>query len=373
MTAAGLDAATLHPAEPLWNWLGSPDVRAAWTGAWPESGRPLRVEAAAFRGRPVGFLLVAPWTLPLRAPSASSNSETVLVTLFFLLTVLVLASAGLLARKNLREGRGDRRGAFRLAVWMTALLMALWACQVHLVASVGFFAMFLLAIVTSVFYGVLVWTMYLALEPFVRRLWPQTLVSWTTLLTSGPRDPVVGRDVLFGAAMGLVWAILIKGVALWSGTDTMSYPGQTDVLIGLRGTIAMVLMRTAYGIRAALFFFFFLFLFRVVLRNRWAATIAFAGMFAVLETLGSEDPIVAGTTAFVYFSIAALAVQRWGLLSIAVGVFVADIFLNMPATQDFSAWYSGHMLLLVGIVVALAAWAFYTSVANRLWRRDLFA
>ena len=153
----------------------------------------------------------------------------------------------------------------------------------------------------------------------------------------------------------------------------MSFPGETDVLLGIRGTVAMLLMRIAYAIRSALFFFFFLFLFRVLLRNRWAATIAFAGMFALLSVLTSNNPILDGTTALIYFGIAALAVQRWGLLSLTVAVCVADIFLNMPATQDFSAWYSGHMLLLIGIVVALAAWAFYTSVAGRLWRRDLFA
>jgi hypothetical protein len=151
---------------------------------------------------------------------------------------------------------------------MTVLLMVLWSCQVHLVASVSLFATFLVAIVTSVFYGMLAWTMYLAVEPFVRRVWPQTLVSWTTLLNSGPRDPVVGRDVLFGVATGLVLAILIKSVELWIGRDAMSYPGSTDVLVGLRGTAAMVLMRMAYSIRSALFFFFFLFLFRVLLRNR---------------------------------------------------------------------------------------------------------
>ena len=46
--------------------------------------------------------------------------------------------------------------------------MALWVCQVHLVASIGLPAMFLIAICTAVFYGVLLWTIYLALEPFVR-------------------------------------------------------------------------------------------------------------------------------------------------------------------------------------------------------------
>jgi hypothetical protein len=65
---------------------------------------------------------------------------------------------------------------------MAAVLMAVWFCKVHLVGSIGVLAMFLLAVCTSVFYGVLMWTIYVALEPYVRKHWPQVLVSWTNLL-----------------------------------------------------------------------------------------------------------------------------------------------------------------------------------------------
>jgi hypothetical protein len=58
--------------------------------------------------------------------------------------------------------------------------------------------------------------------------------------------------------------------------------------------------------------------------------------------------------------------------SLAVGVLVADLLLIVPATTDPSAWYVGEVILVAGISVALAAWAFYTSVTGRLWRADLF-
>src|SRR5206468_3223804 len=138
---------------------------------------------------------------PWRMPEESPGSEKVTVLVLFALAIGILAAAGLLARKNLREGRGDRRGAWRLAACMSGLLMALWLCQGHLVASLGLLAMFLLAVCTSAFFGVVLWTVYIALEPFVRRHWPQVLVSWTNVLTGRMRDPVVGRDVLIGAAL----------------------------------------------------------------------------------------------------------------------------------------------------------------------------
>ncbi len=50
---------------------------------------------------------------------------------------------------------------------MSAVLMVLWVCQVHVADTLALFALFFLAVCTSVFYGVLLWTVYLALEPFV--------------------------------------------------------------------------------------------------------------------------------------------------------------------------------------------------------------
>jgi hypothetical protein len=42
--AAGLDPAQFQKAEPAWNSLADSDTRAAWTGAWPGTARPLRVK-----------------------------------------------------------------------------------------------------------------------------------------------------------------------------------------------------------------------------------------------------------------------------------------------------------------------------------------
>jgi len=59
--------------------------------------------------------------------------------------------------------------------------------------------------VHSLFLALIVWTAYLGLEPYIRRRWPQIIISWTSLLGGGLRDPVVGRDVLIGAALGAFW------------------------------------------------------------------------------------------------------------------------------------------------------------------------
>ena len=362
-TLAGLDMAQLRSAEPLWTWLAASDTRAAWTGTWPDSGRPLRVEAAALGGRPVAFMATGPWRKPSRMTEAAGR-DTLIITVLFAMTFAILGGAGFLARKNLSSGRGDLQGATRLGVCMAAVLMAVWFCTVHLVGSIGLLAMFLIAVCTSVFYGMLLWTIYVALEPYVRKHWPQVLVSWTTLLAGRVADPVVGRDLLVGTALGVVWTLLVRGLDGWSGEhELFGYPGATDLLMGLRSTVALVLQGVPYAVRNAFFYFFLLFLLRVVLRRQWIAALAFVALFALLGALGNDrSPWVNAAVSLLYFGSGAVAVLRWGLLSYAVGIFTSELLLKLPATLDSSAWYFGNMLTIVAVAVALASWGFYTGV-----------
>ena len=69
---------------------------------------------------------------------------------------------------------------------------------------------------------------------------------------------------------------------------------------------------------------------------------------------------------FVYFSMFAVAVLRWGLTTLAVGVLVADLLLIVPATTSLSAWYLGEMTLVLVIPLALASWAFVTAISQRV-------
>jgi Protein kinase domain len=373
-TLAGLDQTQLQPAEPLWNWLAASDTRVAWTGTWPGSGRPLRVEGAALGARPVAFILIGPWRTPWRMLEDTKARQQVTVIVLFVLAIGILTGAGLLARRNLLAGRGDQRGAGRLALAMFTVLMMLWLCQVHLVASTGLLAEFLIAVCTASFYGVLLWTLYVALEPFVRRQWPQVLVSWTNMLTGHARDPVVGRDVLVGAALGVAWTLMIRTVVLFSSVnDLASFPGSTDVLSGLRGTFAATLQEVPYAIRNVFLYFFLLFVLRVVLRGQWRAALAFAGIFMVLNSLGSDDPWRGALVGFLYFGSAAFCVMRWGLVSYVTGAFVTATLFDAPPTLDTSAWYFGYMLLILAMAAGIATWGFYVSVGGRLWKLDPLA
>ena len=150
----------------------------------------------------------------------------------------------------------------------------------------------------------LFWAIYL-LEPFVRRYWPQTLVSWTTVLSARVRDPIVGRDVLFGVLLGVVIALLVSGDRGLAGT---SVGGADSLLLGGRAPrpARSSYHAGAYAMRTAILFFFLLFLFRALLRNQWAAAAA-SRLFAAQRWTA---PAMFDGQQRLYFSMFAVAVMH---------------------------------------------------------------
>ncbi len=374
--AANLDPSHLTPTEPLWTWLATSDIRVAWTGTWPGSDRPLRVEAAALRGKPVAFALLGPWTHTDRMPPTGEiNGGRDLQALFYaLIAVVICFLAVFLARLNLVAGRGDRRGALRLAIFVFLLQMALWLTRGHFSVSIGLLGDFLLAVCTSSFYGIAMWTLYLAVEPLVRRYWPRTLISWTRVLSGQFRDPIVGRDALFGVVLGVSW-ILIGRISDLFQAGQGAAPTWTSVslLLGARSTLGAWLECSPRAIRGSLIFFFLLFLFRVLLRNQWLGAAAFALVMTAVQVLGGHSLVPDIITNLALFGLVAIVVLRYGLLALSVGILMVG-FLAPPPTLQTSAWYFGNVAFLTLSAVALASWAFYTSLGNRRsWKPDFLA
>ena len=224
--AAGLDPSQFQPAPSEWSSLANSDARAAWTGNWPGSNRPLRIEAGAWRGKPVFFRLIGPWTRPTRMhPDDGSSGQRVAQIIELILFLAILTGAGLLARRQYKRGAGDRQGAFRLARFVFLMQIVLWLALVHFIANVALLGFFQLALSTALFMAAVTWLLYLALEPFVRKLWPQTIISWTRLISGKLRDPLVGRDVLFGVILGLVWVVILE-LRIWFGVARLGIAPQ---------------------------------------------------------------------------------------------------------------------------------------------------
>jgi serine/threonine-protein kinase len=368
--AAGLDPSTFQSAEPLWTSLAAADTRAAWTRHSP---REQRVEAASFRGQPVFFRIVEPWTRPDRMPGASDTTAgTVEVSVLAVLLVIIIVAAAALAVANLRRQRGDRRGAFRLALFTFVVHIALWLTRGHFSLSFGTFGSFLVALAASTFYAVMMWTVYVAIEPYVRRRWPQALISWSTLWIGRVRDPVVGRDVLIGCAAGAFFALTNGMAEAWlrkqGGWPMLDW---TLPLAESRGYLAVLVTSFPNPIRNGLFFLLLIFLFRVALRNQWLAAALFGLVFAAMSLADPSHPWFNFGGAFIVFFGLAFLVLRWGLLALCVEMTFGTL-IYVPAAKT-SSWYFGGTATLLLLSVALSAWAFYTSLGGRkLWKGGFF-
>ena len=361
--AAGLDPAQLKPAEPEWTWQSSNDTRAAWTGTWPGTDRPLRVEAAALRGHPMAFMLMGPWTEPWR--DADTGPAQPVIVLLALLVVLILIAGPWLARRNFLKGRGDRRGAFRLGCFLFGVLMVRWLLHAHFSGLLSAFGLFLVALATALFYGMVIWMVYLAAEPYVRRRWPQILISWTTVLSGRLHDPIVGRDVLIGSALGTCFSVTNVGLNWPNWKNPNPLFGPTATLNGLRNTLEYMVIQIPQGIRLAVMALFLVFLFRVVLRNQWLAGISFAVLFSFVNFFQNGNSWVSFWAAMVIYGLIALVMLRWGLLASCVGLFMANIPTASAISTRPSAWYFGNTLLAPVIIVAITIWGAWTSLGGR--------
>ena len=360
-SAAQVDSSKLQSVQPEWTSLGMADARAAWTGVWPGTTRPLRVEAAAWHGKPVFFAMIGDWNKPWRMVTDQSaeekkNRASQMISVFLL--TAVLAAGALLARRNYRHGRGDREGAFRLAVVMCVLEIGLWLCRSHFVAGFQTFGYLILAIAAALLWGGAMWMLYLAIEPWIRRNWPQAMISWSRLISGQLRDPVVGRDILFGVAFGILWLVIFQlsniPLARMGAAPQLSGSGY---LMGGREAMGQWLVQIPSSIFGTLQFFFLLlglkvlveFLFRQVglkaVRSDWIAAVLFVAVFLVMRGLQSTHLSVDIPVIVLVWGILALIVLRFGLVPLAVAAFTVDMLGSVPFTADFSAWYMSTVLL----------------------------
>jgi predicted Ser/Thr protein kinase len=373
--AAGLDISKFQPATPSWNSLAAFDSRIAWTGTWPGTTRPLRVEAAAFQGKPVFFSLTGDWTKPDRMVSTEKKSlgqkMSRLVQVFLLLGGL--SGAAFLARRNYRHGRGDRKGALRLAIVMFSLLIAIFLCRSHFPSFGDTIGNSILAMSTALFISSCIWMLYMAVEPWVRRQWPTTIISWSRLLAGSWRDPVVGRDILIGVALGVVW-ILVFQIRYIPMMQMGAAPGagSTDVLIGGRVALGAWLRQWPQSIQTTLVFFLLLLGLRWLLRNQWIAVVVFVAIFAVPRGISSSYWHIELPAQILVYSIAVLIVIRFGLIPLAVAIFTINMMSGVPFSADLSTWYMSTSIPALLSLVAIAGWGFYHSLGGQaLWKAEM--
>ena len=199
---AGLDAASFTAVPPAMTPKQAFDTQGAWIEK--DSTIPLRVEAAAWRGRPVWFTVTPGATIAGSSPSQAQRGVAAQVLLWFFL----LSTTSILAYRNSKLGRIDWQGMIRVAVACTVLGVVSAFLAQRLSLDVLAYVQITRALRSGLFVALEAGVGYVALEPLIRRRWPALLISWTRAWRGGLRGPLVGRDLLLGLLSG-VWLVSI--------------------------------------------------------------------------------------------------------------------------------------------------------------------
>ncbi len=256
-----------------------------------------------------------------------------------------------------------------MALFVFAVSMLGWLFGAsHVPTNNEVLRFFLMAVSPALLFAGLFWLVYIALEPFVRRRWPNTIISWSRVISGSLRDPLVGRDLLVGILFGIGSTLLyqLEGlVRIWRSAAPL-WEDQLDAWLSVRYLIAQGFLNNSLNaILIALFLFFLMFLWRVLTRRQWLAAGIFFLIGVAQTVLGSSSPRI--TVAFACLSIGftVIALLRFGLLTLAISFFVTLLLFSVPTTTDFSAWYAGSSLAVLLAVLALAALAFHTSLGGQ--------
>ncbi|HKV33922.1 MAG TPA: serine/threonine-protein kinase, partial [Pyrinomonadaceae bacterium] len=134
---SGLDQAQLQPVSPIWTPPHASTARAAWAGSYPNQPESkIHVEAAVFENRPVYFEVFHAWDQPAeQSANISRFRQRALIVLLLSVFIVVMVGSALLALRNLKLGRGDRRGAFRLAAFLLGVFFLNWLSSAHHVSA----------------------------------------------------------------------------------------------------------------------------------------------------------------------------------------------------------------------------------------------
>lgn len=368
---AGLDIRLYKEIEPQWTPPQFADERKAWEGRQVDHAEiPARIEAAAFHGKPVYFKVVSPWDKPARQTerAAVGVTDIILAVAFFSLLLAALLVAG----HNLKAGRGDTGGAFKLAVFVFSVITLARLIDAYHVPELGAEVwIFFQSVSLPLFIATLTWVFYIALEPFLRRRWSELLISWSRLMAGDFRDPLVGRDILVGGLLGLCCAAanyLTVLVPQWSGVAVAPIiAGNTDeAFSGIDGTAVHFLHIFAEPIFLAILLSFLLLLLLTVLRKKWAAI---AALWLFIFLLDIDFPgghlWIARLEALLTATFITLAAARFGLLALYSAFLFTALIRGFPITSDLSSWYAGSTLFVLVVLIALAIHGFYASLAGQ--------
>ena len=338
------------------------DATGVWTGVNEELER-VYVVAAAFRGKPVYFEVfnADEYERPWKPPSVNLGFR-----IWHGLIALGALAGAALTWRNLRSGRGDRRGAIRLGSCVLLVSGGSWISLTHSLGTLS------LGLAQALLTAGLLWTLYIAFEPIIRRSWPDSLISWTRLLGGRVRDPIVGRDVLIGTVSGVGISILfsVNRLAHMRLLDLNLNPKFMDVsplsLVGPRQLLGQALECHLWGVFIAANLLVSLLLFRIVFRLQWLALGTWYALLTVFLILATNSSFLIGCLPLgLIIASHHLLLARFGLLALVVQMTAFALATSFPLTLNTDHWYFSHGMFAIAWISVVALYGFYLLLGGR--------
>jgi serine/threonine-protein kinase len=377
LEAAGRDPARVATIAPPAGFVAAADTVAAWRlsdSTAPETtlvaaairGHVVRVDTFA-RGNALGQLALV----------ANDVAPTVQIwaILIFILVLPVIAGI-IIARHNLRKKRGDIRGALVVGISIVILTLLMYLLSAD-AREVGLFGI-LLGVTAraplgyALVRGVTMAIAYLAIEPYVRRLWPSVLVSWARLVAGRLRDPILGRDVLIGASVGAALQLLV--VAAQVAERALGFPipppqlsgNLLQTLVSAPSALAFVCLALFVGLQRVTTGYTIMLVFRFVLRNNRLAVLAtFLFFFLAFLDFGSKALWMDALVWFLSLTSLLWVFLRFGYVAGAVNMSVLFIADGLAWTLDFGSWVAPQTMFAWGIMAVMLGYGFLTAVGGR--------
>jgi len=363
--AAGLDPKMFTETTPTMLPGHAADQLRAWKGPHPIiPDTELTVQVAMWKGRVTQALVEFP---QYRAPDPTWAKWSFLSKLrdVFLLAAsgTVIFFAILLARRNWKKERVDRKGALRVAIACFAFGMVSWIGRVHPILSEDMLSLVYSIAGDSLLFAASVWLLYVALEPAVRSRWPHAIVTWNRVLAGRWKDAQVGSHVLIGAALGMgMWVLLAIPIA--EPKNMLDIGIAVWPLLGARAWVASYVLNLQDALVIGLLEFFAIFVLRVLLKKDWLAAIAASFLFMATQNdiINNPNWQKQAVIYLVLYAILMFALLRVGLVTTISAMFFLNALNRICLGSDWKAWWAPEGFATIFLLLGMVSYAFWRSI-----------
>jgi hypothetical protein len=206
---------------------------------------------------------------------------------------------------------------------------------------------------------------YLALEPIARRYWPQSLISWSRLVTGKVSDPLVCRDVLAGVTLFAGWLLLYIAALHLVGYTKLETGDELALLHGGSYYASLYLNELKMALVNSLLCLFLTLVIRLCVKNWLLVSACWIVPIMCIVTLTDGTIVDYLGSGFLLVPVLIL-LPRGGFLSLAACFAWGPMLYRVPFTADVSAWYFGGTKYAALVLIAPVAYTTYVCVKQYL-------